>query len=155
MNKRLISTLLVVTALEGLIAILFVFGIPSEIENAWLWGFSKSRMAVGGGILITVLLLLAITLFVFLNDKRTSVILQKIKRFLEKDNHLLVALLILLDILFFDLLFILAACTSGECVAVRPQSTSSGCVGCIDHSASHRIFFVSLSGNHQTTKFLG
>jgi hypothetical protein len=109
MNKRQVIALFLVSALEGVIAAIFVFGIPSETGNAWLWGFSKARVALGGGILFAALVLLSIALFIYLDDRRASMILKKLDGFLTHDDHLLIVLLTLIDFWIFTLLFILAA----------------------------------------------
>jgi len=108
MNKRQVITIILVSAMEGLIAAVFVFSIPSEIENAWLLGFSRARVALGGGILFTALILLSIALFMYLDDKRASMILTKLDGFLTQEDHLLIVLLTFTDLLILTLLFILA-----------------------------------------------
>lgn len=125
MKKNHVGTLFLISALEGLIAVFFVFGIPSETENAWLLGFSKARVALGGGILFTALILLAIALFMYLDDKRASMILKKIDGFLTQEDHLLVVLLTLTNLSIFTLLFIFGTHTpmgNLSPFAIRAQS---------------------------------
>ena len=125
MNKRQVITLFLVSALEGLIAAVLVFGIPSETENAWLWGFSKARVALGGGIFFTALVLSSIALFMSLDDKRASMILKKLDGVLTHEDHLLIVLLTLTDFWIFTLLFISAAYTplgNLSPFAIRAQS---------------------------------
>jgi hypothetical protein len=109
MNKRGVSVFLATAAFEGLIAAFFVFGIPSEIEYAWLWGFSMARVALGGGILIAALVFLSIAILVFLENKKAVKLQGELDDFLARGNHLLVVLLTLIDVLLLDFLFLLAA----------------------------------------------
>jgi hypothetical protein len=127
MNKNHLKILVFLSALEGFFAAFFVFKLPSEIKNAWLWGFSKARILMGGCILSAALILLIVSLLFFLNDRKSSGFVQGIQRFLEKGNNLLVVLLTLADILIFNLLFVLAANTpmgNVSPIALRVQSVA-------------------------------
>jgi hypothetical protein len=46
-SKRTIQTFLLIIFIEGVIAIPTVFNIPSMDRNAFLWGYSKSRLLLG------------------------------------------------------------------------------------------------------------
>ena len=108
MNKHRVSAFVSIIALEAFIAAYFVFGIPSEAENAWLWGFSKARVALGGGVLMAALVFLCIALLVLLAEKKTSRMLKRLDEYLAGDNHLLVVFLGLIDILILNLSILLA-----------------------------------------------
>jgi hypothetical protein len=109
MKKRGVSAFLATAAFEGLMAACFFFGIPSEKENAWLWGFSIARVALGAGILMSALVFLSIALLVFLENKKALKLLGELDDFLSGGNHLLIVLLTLIDILLLNFIFLLAA----------------------------------------------
>jgi hypothetical protein len=126
MNKQGVSLFLFIAAFQGFIAAYFVFWIPSEAENVWLWGFSKARVVLGGGILLAALVFLSIAILVLLAEKTTSWLLGKLYDFLSDGNHLLIVLLTLMDILALNLLFLLAACKpmgNLSPFAIRGEST--------------------------------
>ncbi|MCE1255063.1 MAG: hypothetical protein LWX83_16135 [Anaerolineae bacterium] len=56
--------LLILAVVQGLAALFLYFQIPSESESAVLWGFSLSRLLVGGGFLIFVLAIFILILLI-------------------------------------------------------------------------------------------
>lgn len=68
MDKTYLKLSLLLTLIEGILAEVFLFWIPSEKENALFWGFSISRLLVGASVFTFLLLLGYLTFLAWLQN---------------------------------------------------------------------------------------
>jgi hypothetical protein len=89
-NKRHLIVMLLVGFLLviGMIALFQIFRIPSEQKNAWLFGFSRARILIGGGMISALLFLGIIELFTYSQSAWWQNTLTKIKELLLARNNL-------------------------------------------------------------------
>jgi len=90
-SSRLLRAFLVVSALEGVFAWLFLFRIPSMNRNAWLMGFSLSRLVVGGLILPFLLFSIGLAGKALFNPDWLKRSANRVVSFFSDEDHLAVA----------------------------------------------------------------
>jgi hypothetical protein len=86
---------LIATTVEGIVAFIWLFRIPSEETSAWLFGFSWLRLLTGAATLLPVLFLSVISVRALLQETYVERLLKKLEEILDKDNvafHLLALL---------------------------------------------------------------
>ncbi|MBI9051697.1 MAG: glycosyltransferase family 39 protein [Anaerolineaceae bacterium] len=93
--------------LEGIVAGVIYFQNPSMEKNSVLWGYSASRLALGG-IFIAMLTGIAITFLIFsLRPDRVNLLLDKFETGLIQKNRLLPVMFLLLLVILICIIYIL------------------------------------------------
>lgn len=120
---------LIATTVEGIVATLLLFRIPSEETSAWLFGFSRVRLFTGAATLLPVLFLTVISVRALLQKSYTERLLKKLEEILDKDNvafHLLAFLSVILGFGLFLHLIVNTSLGEGndQLIAIYQRSAS-------------------------------
>jgi hypothetical protein len=120
---------LIATTVEGIVAALLLFRIPSEESSAWLFGFSRVRLLTGVATLLPVLFLAVISIRALLQKAYTERLLKKLEEILDKDNvafHLLAFLSVILGFGLFLCLIVNTSLGEGndQLIAIYQRSAS-------------------------------
>ena len=93
-----LKVLLILTIIEGLLGVLYLFSIPSMDRNAGLLGYSISRLVVGGFSIILLLCLVCLLLLFFIKRDWIARQINLLDEYLAEKNYLLP---ITINLLFF------------------------------------------------------
>ena len=123
-------------ALEGVGAVVLLLSQPSMERNAWLFGFSKERILLGGGAMLIILALLAVAMLAFLN----TALCEKTSAFLDKHLANAEAQAILITTLVYLLLLI------GFCIVLfnTPFARNLGALAAIYQRAAAMLIWAAL-----------
>ncbi|HUF39654.1 MAG TPA: hypothetical protein VMN57_14110, partial [Anaerolineales bacterium] len=69
MKPQGLRSYLFLISAEGLVALIFLFAVPSEARNAWLFGYSRSRVALAAGMALLLCLPAGVGLFAVLRPE--------------------------------------------------------------------------------------
>lgn len=97
-----IQTLLLASAIEGIIAVGFTFLKPSEAESALFFGYSAARIILGALTFSGAGLAAAGFVQLKRNSKPASPLIQKLNNFLQQGDHVFFALLCCIGGIFFS-----------------------------------------------------
>jgi hypothetical protein len=106
MQTRLYRLMLILTCLEGIIALIFLFESPSEAKHAWLFGYSMARVFTGGTLLGLLALIIAITLISVVRNDWFIGVVKTIERFLFEGENFSIVLINIGSLLVFCVLLL-------------------------------------------------
>ena len=120
---------LIATTVEGIVAFIWLFRIPSEVTSATLFGFSWLRLLTGIATLLPVLFLAVISARALLQEAYTERLLKKLDEIIDKDNFAFHLLAFLSAILGFGVFLLLIVNSSigeehDQLIAIYQRSAS-------------------------------
>lgn len=99
-SLQLFRAYLLLSILEGIPALLFLFRIPSEEENSTLLGFTPQRVSIGALFIFLLILIASVFLKSILDDPWFKRIVDRMENALNKGNRFLVSITILSFVVF-------------------------------------------------------
>jgi hypothetical protein len=102
-KNQLIQIFFSLTAAEGLVALILLFQVASEESNSWLFGYSRSRILLGGLFLFVTLCFIYLSIRSFVRDTWLEKLREKADQRIHPGDNLLILSTALIGVLLFEL----------------------------------------------------
>lgn len=152
LSRKSIQKVMIISAIEGLVALFFTFLHPSENESAVFAGYSAQRFILGGITLVGVALFLLIGTLFSENHPRSEQRVQSLNDFLRQNDRIFFSLVILSGLTLFAIwcfvfswLFIPAN--------LRPQIIWVGLIALQSLLCIRRSYGETIRQNHYAEKY--
>ena len=106
LKPKAVITILILTIIEGLLGLFYLFSIPSMDKNASYFGFSLPRLVVGGIFVLIVICLVIALLWIVIKKNSSKTIVEQIEKYLI-ERKWLSSILVILFMIFIFCVFIL------------------------------------------------
>jgi hypothetical protein len=94
-RTRLMQVLLILTTIEGILGLILLFQIHSDRDSAFLFGFSLTRVVLGGIIFLLLLLLTYLSVKSFIHRPWLESILNALEEYIQKSDRIAISVLAL------------------------------------------------------------